>query len=80
MTNTSCELGHSILTSTWVPILLSEYQILNEYSPSTSICFSPNYNIVHVAGKYLYTTDLLSRAPQRTPPDAQSLSQQEDIE
>ena len=28
MTNTSCELGHVILTSTWVPILLSKYQIL----------------------------------------------------
>ena len=43
MTNTSCELGHVILTSTRVPILLSEYQILNEYSPSISICFSPIY-------------------------------------
>ena len=41
MTNTSCELGHMILTSTWVPTLLSEYQILSKYSPNISICFSP---------------------------------------
>jgi len=39
-----------------------------------------DYNIVHVAGKYLYTADLLSRTPQRTSSDSQSLSQQEDIE
>jgi len=39
-----------------------------------------DYNIVHVAGKYLYTADLLSRVPQRTSADAQSMSQQEDIE
>ena len=39
-----------------------------------------DYNIVHVAGKYLHTADLLSRVPQHTSPDAQSLSQQEDIE
>jgi len=32
MTNTSCELGHVIETSTWVLILLSEYQILSEHS------------------------------------------------
>ena len=40
MTNT---LGHMILTSTRIPILLSEYQILNEYSSNTSICFSPTF-------------------------------------
>ena len=39
-----------------------------------------DYNIVHVAGKYLHTADLLSRVPQHTSPDAQSLSEQEDIE
>ena len=39
-----------------------------------------DYNIVHVAGKYLYTADLLSRVPQRTSADAQSMSQQEDIQ
>ena len=39
-----------------------------------------DYNIVHVAGKYLYTADLLSRTPQHTSSDSQSLSQQEDIE
>ena len=32
MTNTSCEVGHVILTSTQVPILLTENQILNENS------------------------------------------------
>ena len=45
MTNASCELGHMILMSTRVPILLSEYQILNEYSPSISICFQPYYQV-----------------------------------
>jgi len=39
-----------------------------------------DYNIVHVAGKYLYTADLLSRVPRRASADAQSVSQQEDIE
>ena len=33
MTNTSCELSHVILISTRLPIFLSEYQILSEYSP-----------------------------------------------
>jgi len=39
-----------------------------------------DYNIVHVAGKYLYTADLLSRVPRCASADAQSVSQQEDIE
>ena len=34
MTSTSCELGHVVLTSTQVPILLSEYKILSEHSPN----------------------------------------------
>jgi len=29
-----------------------------------------DYNIVHVAGKYLYTADLLSRTPQRMSGDS----------
>ena len=37
-----------ILTSTQVPILLSKYQILNEYSPSISICFSPTLHILSI--------------------------------
>ena len=36
-----------ILTSTWVSILLSEYQNLTEYLSSISIWFSPNLNIVN---------------------------------
>ena len=39
-----------------------------------------DYSIVHVAGKYLYTADLLSRTPLSTPPDTPNLALQDDIE
>jgi len=37
-------MGHIILTSTQVPVLLPEYQIFSEYLPSISVCFSPIKN------------------------------------
>ena len=39
-----------------------------------------DYDVVHVPGKYLYTTDMLSRSPLQNSPDENTLAQQQEVE